>query len=172
MSLSEEWFRKKVVSPWNCVQCGASVSSETQNIMLSILPHQCSAAVISLPIMWLHCICCFSLEQRSFCPIPRHPCGFNQFKGEAVKTLQCSWVQTISTNANGAGHIRKFSTTPRTNRLNQDVRNASSCSKAVFVAAHYSTVLLKEELFIQFATHSLFKLKGDNLTVWLQKSPK
>lgn len=53
-------------------------------------------------------LCCFSTESRSFCPLPGHPCRFNQFARERLwKSQQCLWVRTISAKATAAGHVGK-----------------------------------------------------------------
>lgn len=86
------------------------------------------------------CICCLiqhfsSPEWRSFCPLPRHPCGFNQFTRVAAKSLLSFWLWPISAEASSTGHIRQFSVGPRTNRLIRsqigEIRNISPCSKAL-----------------------------------------
>ena len=118
------------------------------------------------------CICCFiqhfsSPERRSFCPLPRHPCGFNQFTRVAAKSLLSFWLWPISAEAISTGHIRQFSAVPRTNRLIRsqtgENRNISPCSKALCSWWNNSMFLKKKgEVFTQRESHPPFKRVADN----------
>lgn len=117
-----------------------------------------------------YCICCF-IEQffftapRSFWPLPRHPYGFKQFTGEAVESPLSFWQWTISAEAISTGHIRQFTTVPKTNRLVYSQTKKSEtflCAARLCVCGRINQMFLKGEVFTQWESHPPFMLSDDN----------